>query len=82
MYTVKIDGDRCLGCRLCAIVCEGLDVRSDVLAYVAEPDKLDNVKDVIQAGANVIVAGSSVFNEDISMNIENFYKKFKEATHE
>lgn len=44
--------------------------------------KLDNVKDVIQAGANVIVAGSSVFNEDISMNIENFYKKFKEATHE
>ena len=44
--------------------------------------KLDNVKEVIQAGANVIVAGSSVFNEDISMNIENFYKKFKEATHE
>ena len=45
MYTVKIDGDKCLGCRLCAIVCEGLDVRSDVLAYVAEPDKLDNVKE-------------------------------------
>ena len=45
MYTVKIDGDKCLGCRLCAIVCEGLDVRSDVLAYVADADKLDNVKE-------------------------------------
>ena len=45
MYIVKIDGDKCLGCRLCAIVCEGLDVRSDVLAYVADADKLDNVKE-------------------------------------
>ncbi len=45
MYKVTIDGDRCLGCRLCAIVCEGLDLRSDVLAYVADPDKLDNVKE-------------------------------------
>ena len=45
MYTEKIDGDKCLGCRLCAIVCEGLDVRSDVLAYVADPDKLDNVEE-------------------------------------
>lgn len=45
MITVKIDGDKCLGCRLCAIVCEGLDVRSDVLAYVADPEKLDNVKE-------------------------------------
>ena len=45
MYTVKIDGDRCLGCRLCAIVCEGLEVRSDVLAYVADPDQLDNVEE-------------------------------------
>ena len=47
MNTVKIDGDKCLGCRLCAIVCEGLDVRSDVLAYVAEVDKLDNIDDAI-----------------------------------
>lgn len=45
MYNVKIDGDKCLGCRLCAIVCEGLDVRSDVLAFVADPEKLENVKD-------------------------------------
>ncbi len=45
MRTVKIDGDKCLGCRLCAVVCEGLDVRSDVLAFVADPDKLDNVED-------------------------------------
>lgn len=45
MYNVKIDGDKCLGCRLCAIVCEGLDVRSDVLAFVADPEKLENVKE-------------------------------------
>ncbi len=45
MLNVKIDGDKCLGCRLCAIVCEGLDVRSDVLAFVADPEKLDNVKE-------------------------------------
>lgn len=45
MYNVKIDGEKCLGCRLCAIVCEGLDVRSDVLAFVADPEKLDNVKE-------------------------------------
>ena len=44
--------------------------------------KLENVKDVIKAGANVIVAGSSVFSEDTSVNIENFYKKFEEATNE
>lgn len=47
MANVKIDGDKCLGCRLCAIVCEGLDIRSDVLAFVADPDKLDNVKEAI-----------------------------------
>ncbi len=45
MYNVCIDGNKCLGCRLCAIVCEGLDVRSDVLAFVDNPDKLDNVKE-------------------------------------
>ena len=47
MYNVKVDGDKCLGCRLCAIVCEGLDVRSDVLAYVADPDKLDNIEEAV-----------------------------------
>lgn len=47
MKNVKIDGDKCLGCRLCAIVCEGLDVRSDVLAFVADPEKLDNIEEAI-----------------------------------
>ena len=47
MKNVKIDGDKCLGCRLCAIICEGLDVRSDVLAYVADPEKLDNIEEAI-----------------------------------
>ena len=47
MYKVKVDGDKCLGCRLCAIVCEGLDVRSDVLAYVADPEKLDNIEEAV-----------------------------------
>ena len=47
MNKVKIDGDKCLGCRLCAVVCEGLDVRSDVLAFVADPEKLDNIKEAI-----------------------------------
>ena len=44
--------------------------------------KLDNVEKVIKAGANVIVAGSAVFNKDIAQNIANFYTKFKEATNE
>lgn len=47
MTKVIIDGDKCLGCRLCAIVCEGLDVRSDVLAFVADPEKLDNIEEAI-----------------------------------
>lgn len=47
MNKVKIDGDRCLGCRLCALVCEGLDVRSDVLAFVADANKLENINEAI-----------------------------------
>lgn len=36
---------------------------------------LDNVTDVIDAGANVIVAGSAVFKGDISVNINEFMNK-------
>lgn len=47
MKTVMIDGDKCLGCRLCAIVCdlEVIDLRSDILAYVAFPEKCSGCKE-------------------------------------
>lgn len=39
--------------------------------------KLDNVKEVIEAGANVIVAGSSVFSaEDVNKRIDAFKEVF------
>lgn len=38
---------------------------------------LDNVKNVIEAGANVIVAGSSVFNGDKKQNVKEFIEIFK-----
>ena len=44
--------------------------------------KLDNVDKVIKAGANVLVAGSAVFDENIVMNIAHFYNRFKEVTNE
>lgn len=37
-----------------------------------------NVKDVLEAGANVIVAGTSVFKGSISGNVSEFKKKFAE----
>lgn len=39
---------------------------------------LDNVKEVIEAGANVIVAGSAVFRGDSSANVKAFLDIFKE----
>ncbi len=39
---------------------------------------LDNVVDVMNAGANVIVSGSSVFRGDITRNIERFKEQFGE----
>ncbi len=38
---------------------------------------LDNVGDVIDAGANVIVSGSSVFKGDIARNVRSFLEIFK-----
>ena len=35
---------------------------------------LDNLSDVLDAGANIIVAGSSVFNGDASSNVKEFLK--------
>ena len=36
--------------------------------------KLDNVKKVLDAGANVIVAGSAVFGGDVEQNVKDFLK--------
>ena len=35
----------------------------------------DNVEAAIEAGANIIVAGSAVFKDDISVNVREFMKK-------
>ncbi|WP_099468550.1 ribulose-phosphate 3-epimerase [Konateibacter massiliensis] len=43
---------------------------------------LDNVRTIIDAGANVIVAGSSVFNGDIEANTAAFINVFKEYEEE
>ena len=38
----------------------------------------DNVMNVLMAGANVIVSGTSIFHGDIMENVNNYNKKFKE----
>jgi ribulose-phosphate 3-epimerase len=37
---------------------------------------IDNVEEVLNSGANVIVSGTSVFKGDITQNIKDFYHKF------
>jgi ribulose-phosphate 3-epimerase len=39
---------------------------------------LDNVTIVLEAGANIIVSGTSVFKGDIKANVAGFYQKFVE----
>ena len=39
---------------------------------------LTNVKEVLDAGANVIVAGSAVFNGNIEENVKGFMEILKE----
>ena len=52
----------------------GLSVRIEVDGGV----KLDNVKEVLQAGADTIVAGSAVFRGDPAANTEAFFRVFNE----
>ena len=40
--------------------------------------KLENLKEVLAAGANVIVAGSAIFKGDITKNVEDFLEVFKD----
>lgn len=40
---------------------------------------LGNVGDVIEAGANVIVAGSAIFNGNVTGNVRSFLRKFEEC---
>ena len=39
----------------------------------------DNVKEILDAGANVIVAGSAVFGDHITEQVEKFHKAFEEV---
>ncbi|MGO5029717.1 ribulose-phosphate 3-epimerase [Candidatus Agathobaculum pullicola] len=41
--------------------------------------KLTNTADIVAAGADVIVAGSAVFNGDIEANVRGFHKVFAEG---
>jgi ribulose-phosphate 3-epimerase len=52
----------------------GLSVRVEVDGGV----KVDNVGDVIRAGADTIVAGSAVFRGDPAENTAAFFEKFRE----
>lgn len=49
----------------------GLDMDIEVDGGI----RLDNVEEALKAGANVIVAGSAIFREKISENVEQFLKK-------
>lgn len=50
------------------------ELNPNLLIEVDGGINLDNVSLVIAAGANVIVAGSAVFNGDIASNVKSFYE--------
>lgn len=52
----------------------GFDIELEVDGGV----NLSNVKEVLKAGANVIVAGSAVFGNNITDNVKGFLKSFEE----
>lgn len=57
-----------------------LDVRglSNVAVQVDGGVGMSNVREIIEAGANVLVAGSSVFKGDSAANVKEFLNVFKE----
>ena len=52
---------------------KGLDVEVEADGGV----NIDNVEDIVAAGANVIVAGSAVFKNDIEANVKAFLQKMQ-----
>ena len=51
------------------------EMGKDLLIEVDGGINLDNVNQVLEAGANVIVAGSAVFKGDIEANVKAFFEK-------
>ena len=39
----------------------------------------DNVREILEAGANIVVAGSAVFGDHITEQVEKFHKAFEEV---
>ena len=58
-------------------------INKNKLACIIEVDggiKTTNVGEVIDAGADLIVAGSDVFGKDIKSQINKYYEIFKEKS--
>lgn len=53
---------------------KGLDIDIEVDGGISA----DNVRTVLDAGANVIVAGSAVYKNDVTANVKEFLEIFKE----